>query len=96
MAEINKLKDMERRDLSMSEFVAELCQKNPGKEPYIIEGARLNHLVYTGGNPRDLVAPDGYTWVDNLNGVSCSGFTNAWLHAAMGLPYYIFFEVTEK
>lgn len=57
-------------DATIHIFVDELKKLNPGEANHIKVGRGIDRMIYTGGDPRELISPAPFSWDESLNGFS--------------------------
>lgn len=57
-------------DATVSVFVEELQKLNPEKSGNIKVGHGIDNVIYTGGDPRELIPPEPFSWDEENHGFS--------------------------
>ena len=53
---------------TVKEFVKEVQQLNPSLKDHIRVGMGIDRVIYTGGDPRELVVPEPFAWNEEMQG----------------------------
>ena len=76
---------------TVRDFVKELRELNPEKSADIKVGRGIDNVIYTGGDPRNLVPPEPFSWDEEHQ-----GFSDLQVLKNLGLsPMYQLFTVSE-
>lgn len=73
-------------------FVHELKECNPERAHLISVGHGFDLVIYSGGDPRELIAPEPFAWDEENNGFS----DLAAVRAAEMIPLFQVFRVEKK